>query len=134
MEPLLDLRSDQYGIRTILKGENAKFKFEIVREGRINLSGDMHADFGVPMLGREDMYAEKFLANDDRWNDTSVMSRDIIDLSISMSRWGPIPEAFWLKAEEAYSRDAVRSSCQKAVERIRTPEWLEKDAFQMPMD
>ena len=37
---------------------------------------------GVATLSRTDMFAEKLLANADRWNEKSVASRDIIDLAM----------------------------------------------------
>lgn len=117
---LRDLRTDQYGIRTILAVDDMPIRFEIVREARIDLGGAMNDDYGVPVLSRIDMYAEKLLANDDRWSDPSVMSRDIIDLSMMIARWGPIPEAAWAKAVAAYG-GTVRASYAKAVERMRDP-------------
>lgn len=133
LEAKRDLRSDQYGIRTMLGVGDTQMKFEIVREARIDLTGRMNGDYGVPVLDRTDMYAEKLLANDDRWNDRAVMSRDIIDLSMMIARWGPIPESAWEKAQEAYS-EKVRASFDQAVDRIRDPEWLKSCMTSMQMD
>ena len=44
-------------------------KFEVVREDRIDLQGEAGMRFGVPMLSRADLYAEKLLANADRYLD-----------------------------------------------------------------
>ena len=128
-----DMQSDQYGIRTFLDVEGMPIKLEIVREARIGLSGSMNADYGVPILARDDMYAEKLLANDDRWRDASVMSRDIIDLSMMISRWGPISEGAWAKAEDAYGK-SVRLSYTKAVDWIRDPDRLTVSMKAMQMD
>ncbi len=130
---LRDIRADQYGIRTILQVQETKIKFEIVREARIGLHGAVDARFGIPLLARDDMYAEKLLANADRWADRAVMSRDIIDLSMMISRWGAIPEAAWAKAKEAYG-DTVEAAYHKAVESIRNPEWLGACMEKMSMD
>ncbi len=130
---LREMRADQYGIRTILQVQETKIKFEIVREARIDLRGAADARFGVPLLARDDIYAEKLLANADRWADRAVMSRDIIDLSMMISRWGEIPNAAWAKAKEAYG-DTVEDAYQKAVEGIRNPEWLRACMEKMSMD
>lgn len=130
---LRDVRMDQYGIRTLIGVGDVAIKFEIVREARIGLTGEIDARYGVPVLSRDHMLAEKLLANADRWNDAAVLSRDILDLSMMMSRWGPIPDAAWAIAEGAYG-DSVRKSFLKAVERIRNPDWLRKCMRDMAMD
>ena len=127
-----DLRADQYGIRTVLEIDDELLKFELVREARIDLDGEYSVRLGVPVLSREDMYAEKLLANADRWADRATLSRDVIDLSVMMSRWGPIPDASWEKAHDAYGT-SIDSSYAKAVERIRRPAWLRECMKQMAM-
>ncbi len=120
---LREVRADQYGIRTQVEAAGTRIKFEIVREARVDLSGEMDAQLGVAVLKRADLYCEKLLANADRYADTAVLSRDMIDLSMMISRWGPIPEAAWEKAEAAYGR-AVRAAYDEAVAMIRSPVWL----------
>ena len=71
---LRDLRADQYGIRTFIEVEGVAVKFEIVREARIDLGGALDPTLGVPVLTREDLFAEKLLANADRSNDRSTRS------------------------------------------------------------
>ena len=51
------------------------------------------------------------------------MSRDVIDLPVMISRWGPIPEDAWTKAMAAYG-GTVESSFDRAVGIIRDPLWL----------
>lgn len=128
-----DVRMDQYGIRTLIGVGDVAIKFEIVREARIELTGEIDPRYGVPVLCRDHMFAEKLLANADRWNDVGVLSRDILDLSMMISRWGPIPAAAWVIAEGAYG-DTVRKAYDKAAERIRAPEWLRKCMRDMAMD
>jgi len=130
---LREMRADQYGIRTVLQYGDTAIKFEIVREARIGLHGTMDARLGVPLLARADMYAEKLLANADRWADRAVISRDIIDLSMMISRWGPIPSAAWATAKEAYG-ETVEDAYHKAVDTIRNPEWLQACMEKMCMD
>lgn len=133
MEAIRDVRTDQYGIRAALKIGDTVIKFEIVREARVELNGEMDPTLGVPVLDRDDMYTEKLLANADRWVDASVMNRDIIDLSMMINRWGPIPDAAWEAARGAYG-DTVDDAYQKAVARIRSPEWLAKCMTAMSID
>ncbi len=122
---LRDMRTDQYGIRTVLQVQDMPIKFEIVKEARIALRGTVDKRFGIPVLVREDMYTEKLLANADRWADRSVLSRDIIDISMMVSRWGAIPEAAWDRAKGAYG-DTVVDAYQKAVDSIRNLNWLQE--------
>ena len=104
-----DVRADRYGIRTFVRVDGTPIKFEIVSEGRINIAGSMNPLFGVPTLAREDMYAEKLLANADRCGDLSVASRDAIDLAMLIAHWGAIPEEAWAKARRAYGQSIDRS-------------------------
>lgn len=87
-------------------------KLEVVREDRIALSGQTEPDFPIPMLSRSDMYAEKLLANTDRWADRSTHNRDLIDLGMMVYHWGAIPPEAWLKAAEAYG-DSVERRLQR---------------------
>jgi hypothetical protein len=54
--------ADTYGIRALLEVQGLVLKFEIVREGRIDLTGSRHAQLHVPTLSLDDMFAEKLLA------------------------------------------------------------------------
>lgn len=118
IETLRDVRADRDGIRTILVVEGTPIKFEIVREARISLAGEDVPGIPVPCLCRDDMYAEKLLANADRYGDKAVMSRDAIDLLIMEQHWGPIPKAAWDKASGAYG-DSVHVSLRKAKDQLR---------------
>lgn len=133
LQTLRDVRSDQYGIRTLVGVGTASIKFEIVREARIDLTGAIDDRFGVPVLSKDCMYAEKLLANADRWADKSVLNRDLIDLAMMMSRWQPIPQEAWDIAEGAYGNTA-RKAYDGAVHRIRDPRWLRKCMADMGMD
>lgn len=83
-----EVMADRYGIRTFLEVDGRKIKFEIVNEGRIDVSGSIDADLSVPVLDEHSCFAEKFLANADRWADESVLSRDVIDLAFMVESWG----------------------------------------------
>lgn len=70
-----EVTADRYGIRTFLEMNGEKLKFEIVLEGRIALSGGMERGLPVAALDAASCFAEKFLANCDRWSDASVLGR-----------------------------------------------------------
>lgn len=76
---------DQYGIRSQIAFLESEIKFEIVREGRIELDTPSAEDeiSGVATLSDTDLVTEKLLANSDRHNDPGVFSRDIIDLAFA---------------------------------------------------
>lgn len=84
-----EVMADRYGIRTFLDVDGTKIKFEIVNEGRIDVSGSDDAGLSVPALDEQSCFAEKFLANADRWADESVLGRDVIDLAFMIESWDP---------------------------------------------
>jgi hypothetical protein len=75
--------SDQYGIRGWVEILGAKIKLEIVSEGRIEFEtpGPQDAIGSIQSLTESDLVAEKLLANSDRFLDSSVFARDLIDLA-----------------------------------------------------
>lgn len=103
------VRADRYGIRTFLMVDDVPIKFEIVREDRIPLQAQTQPGIPILTLSQVDMFAEKLLANTDRWADRSTTSRDIIDLAMMVHHWGPIPPSAWLKVEDAYGASARRA-------------------------
>jgi hypothetical protein len=75
--------SDQYGIRGWVEILGTKIKLEIVSEGRIEFEtpGPQDAIGSIQSLTESDLVAEKLLANSDRFLDSSVFARDLIDLA-----------------------------------------------------
>jgi hypothetical protein len=104
-----EVRADRYGIRTFFDVEGEKVKFEIVAEGRIPLIAQKLSELPVLCLDRVSCFAEKLLANADRWADKSVLSRDIIDLAFMVSHWGKIPPEAVATAENAYGSSVNKS-------------------------
>lgn len=97
-----EIKADQYGVRFAIMVDETLLKFEIIREGRIELGEPDYPNWSpVPCLNEIDSFAEKLLANSDRWNDSSVDSRDLIDLAIQRLK-SPIPVEAIEKAETAY--------------------------------
>lgn len=84
---LREVRADQYGIRTIIDVQGEPVKFEIILEARIQVAATKVKGIPVPVLDRTSCFAEKWLANADRWNDRAVLSRDAIDLAFMLSTW-----------------------------------------------
>lgn len=103
-----DVRTDQYGIRTLLSIDDVPIKVEIVREARIQLQGVLDPILPVPCLSRDDMFAEKLLANTDRALDRAVLSRDIIDIAMMVRHWGDVPKVALDKAYNAYGDTVLR--------------------------
>jgi hypothetical protein len=108
-------RIDMHGIRFAVEMEGSAIGVELVREPRIELDPGVRPDWSpVDCLSLADCYAEKLLANSDRWADREALSRDLIDLSALRRRTGPVPDTAWEKAEQAY-KTSVRNDLLKAV-------------------
>jgi hypothetical protein len=114
-----EVRADQYGVRTMLRVDDAEIKFEIVLEGRITLDAPGDGDLlcGVATLSPLDMATGKLLANSDRWRDDSVLSRDLIDLAMMLPSKALLQEAI-AKAEGAYGA-AIQTDLRRAVQGLR---------------
>jgi hypothetical protein len=110
-----EMRIDQYGIRFPVELGGSLIRVELIREARIALDAGIRPDWSsVDCLSLTDCYAEKILANSDRWADRQILSRDLIDLSILRQRMGLVPERSWEKTERAY-RSAAREDLLKAI-------------------
>jgi len=119
LDPMRELRADQYGLRTVLRSGGVDIKFEIVLEARIGFEAPGPADrvCGVESLTPLDLAASKLLANADRWADNSVFSRDLIDLAMMQPKKALLRAAIG-KAAQAYG-DSIVESLAKAIERMR---------------
>lgn len=128
-----EVRADRYGIRTFIRVDGVPIKFEIVSEGRIEISGNMNLLLGVPTLSPADMYAEKLLANADRCADLSALSRDAIDLAMLIKHWGAIPAGAWTKARRVYGQ-SIDTAYGKAIELVSAPLYLASCLKKMQME
>jgi hypothetical protein len=107
-----EIQTNQYGVRFPIFVEDTLIKFEIIMEGRIQLGEPDYPSWcPVPCLNTVDCFAEKLLANADRWIDSSVESRDLIDLGMQRLK-SPLTQAAIDKAEAAYG---VVESLKKAI-------------------
>lgn len=107
-------RADQYGIRAIIGSVDQPVKLEIAREARIALKLGDDAVGAISVLSRNDLYAEKLLANADRGLDSSTLQRDMIDLCMMIHSWGPIPPSSLNKACDAYGHSVTQSLAKVA--------------------
>lgn len=129
-EPLTQdrqIRTDQYGIRTLLRVADQLIKFEIILEGRIELAAPKTGDVvcSIATLTPLDMATSKLLANSDRWGDDGVFNRDIIDLAM-MNPSLVLQRQAVAKAETAYGQ-AIRQDLDKALQRLQNRHgWLER--------
>jgi len=120
LEATREMRADRYGMRTLLRVDDAIIKFEIVLEGRIALEPPGPADrlCGVATLTPLDMVTSKLLANADRWRDDAVLSRDLIDLAMMAPPKALLQRAM-TKAQAAYGA-SVAAALARAVQDLRT--------------
>jgi hypothetical protein len=119
--------SDRYGIRTFLDVNGEKLKFEVVLEGRIPLSGGMDGRLPVPTLDPTSCFAEKFLANADRWTDASVLGRDVVDLAYMAVHWGDEPlRAGFERAVGAYGKVVSSAARRAATQMIEQAAWRKR--------
>lgn len=135
IKQLRDFRCDQYGLRVALEFEGQAIKFEIVREGRIDVTGTLDRRLGCPVLSLEDQFAEKMMANSDRGKDPSVCYRDVFDLGmLVLGHGGSIPDKAWEKAQDAYGGD-IRRDARWVVEHLEErPAELERAAETLRME
>ena len=133
--PLRKVRTDQYGIRSMLNVVGRDIKFEIVREGRVELDAPGLEDTvcGIATLSPLDMATSKLLANADRWYDDGAFNRDLIDLAMMHPNRELLERAVG-KAQEAYG-SAILQDLAKAVDRVKNRSgWLERCMEAMAMD
>lgn len=130
---LREVRTNEYKVFTIFDLNDLRVKVEFVYEARVPLVGALNAQLGVPVLVRDDLYAEKLLANADRGLDRAVLSRDVIDLAMMMQGWGDIPETAWHKVLQAYGKFSRRVFHQ-AIGMVSEPAYLGECLGKMRMD
>ncbi len=113
-----EIRADQYGLRFPVIVGGTSIRVEMIREARITLGDAEQAVWTqVPLLSIADAFAEKLLANSDRWADRDDLARDLVDLAILRVMHGPIPQTAWVATEHAYRSGPV-NDLRKAAERF----------------
>jgi hypothetical protein len=141
------IQTDQYAVRFPVVIDGASIRFEIVREARISLDPPERLSFlPVACLNTADSFAEKLMANADRWLDASVESRDLIDLAM-LRLHSPIPESAITKATDAYpvigplqraittfqNKPDYRERCYQSLQ-VRSPQMIADGLDQLASD
>nr|WP_256437481.1 nucleotidyl transferase AbiEii/AbiGii toxin family protein [Polynucleobacter sp. MWH-UH25E] len=113
-----EIKADQYGIRTAIQSGDTSVKFEIVLEGRIVFDEQSPRNNveNISTLTKLDLLTSKLLANSDRWNDSVVYSRDILDL-VMLSPTKQEFDAALKKAYQAYG-DAIHRDLNRAANKL----------------
>jgi Nucleotidyl transferase AbiEii toxin, Type IV TA system len=119
-----DIQANQYGIRFPVIVDWTTIKFEMVCEGRIEFGEPSYPHWSpVPCLNLVDIFAEKLLANADRWPSDRVNSRDLMDLAM-LRLASAIPQEAIDKAESAYQ---VMQPLERSIQYFQEhPEYREK--------
>jgi hypothetical protein len=124
-----EMRIDQYGIRFTGIGA-MPLRIELIREARIELGPAERPDWSpVDCLSIPDCYAEKLLANSDRWADRQILSRDLMDLAALRAKCGPVPESAWKKVGSAY-KSAPEEDLGKALALVEGNDPYRERCFQ----
>jgi hypothetical protein len=122
-----EIRADQYGLRFPVLVEGVSIRVEMIREARITLGpAEQAAWTPVPLLAIADAFAEKLLANSDRWADRDDLARDLVDLAVLRVAHGPIPEAAWSATARAYRSGPVDDLRKAAVRFLAEPEYQQR--------
>lgn len=130
---LRDIRTERDKISTFVESDGIPVKIEIVRESRIDIHGTYNQDIMLPILSKEDLFAQKLLANADRGLDRQSKSRDIIDISAMIENWGEIPQSSWDKAVNAYGNQ-IPYYFAKSVQLIHNREHMRECLNALDMD
>lgn len=124
-----EIRADQYGLRFPVIVGDTSIRVEMIREARIMLGPAERAAWTlVPLLSITDAFAEKLLANSDRWADRDELARDLVDLAVLRISHGPIPEAAWASVERAY-RSGPLQDLRKAAEQFLADTGYQRRCF-----
>jgi Nucleotidyl transferase AbiEii toxin, Type IV TA system len=135
---LREPRIDQYGIRCVLQIAGAPIKFEIIFEGRVQLADPLPEDkvCGIWTLAKQDKVATKLMANSDRWADSSVMSRDLVDLAMLAEPDGALDPVGVGKAVHAYGPgvldDVKKAKAQLLERKGRLAECMKNLGMRLP--
>lgn len=117
--------------------DNTPIKTEIIAEVRFELDPPRYPEWSpVPCLSINDCFTAKLLANSDRYMDSSVEARDLIDLAVLRLN-SSIPQSAIDKAENAYEvmrplKEAVESFQEKPEFRDKCFTGLHIDDSQLP--
>ena len=91
-------------------------RYRVIFEPRIDLEGEAHPLYKVPVLMRSHLFIAKLLSNADRALLPRISLVDIVDLAVMIADEGQIPEEAWRMACQVDSRvkAAFLSAAQQA--------------------
>lgn len=93
-------------------------------EARITLDAAEVPGLSVPCLDPASCFAEKFLANADRWTDAGAAGRDVIDLAFMLTAWSRAAATEGLaRAEQAYGATVVEAAANAARRMLDDERW-----------
>lgn len=118
------VRSERDKISTFLVVDDVPIKVEFLLDINLDIEGVHLPEFPVPVVSRNDLFAEKLLANADRGLDRSFLSRDLIDLSMMEKGWGPMPAEAWARAVAAYGQQQISRSLEQTARLIGDRNYL----------
>ena len=132
-----EVRANRYAIRTFVEVDNEPIKLEFiaVAPSRVRHEPAFTGNFPVPVLDRPTCFSEKFIANADRWADTWIHNRDLIDLAFMVEGWGAdaAREGFE-RAVDAYGK-AVPNALEKALRGLsNNPPYFRKCMLNLAID
>lgn len=117
---------DQYGVRLLVEIDRTPIKLEIIAEARFVT--DLPRFFAwslIPCLSIEDCFVSKLLANADCYGDTSIKSRDLIDLAM-LRIYHPLSKTIITKAENAYE---VIRPLKRAIQHFQDKQTYREECF-----
>lgn len=94
----------------------ANVRYRVLFEPRIDLEGEVHPAYKVPVLSRNHLFVAKLLSNADRSLLPRVSLIDIVDLAVMIADEGQIPPQAWQIAcqVDARVKSAFLSAAQHA--------------------
>lgn len=92
-------------------------RYRVIFEPRIDLEGEVHPAYKVPVLSRSHLFVAKLLSNADRALLPRVSLNDMVDLAVMIADEGQIPPQAWQIAcqVDARVRSAFLSAAQHAI-------------------
>ena len=81
-----------------------EIRYRVIFEPRIDLEGESHPVYKIPVLNRNYLFIAKLLSNTDRTMLPRISLVDIVDLATMIAVEGQIPDIAWRKACQVDSR------------------------------
>lgn len=97
-----ELQVSKYAVRFPILFQDTPIRFEIVAEGQLTIGKPAYLQgCSFPCINPVDSFAQKLMANADRWPDHRLLARDLIDIAVQRLAM-PIPTEAISMAEHWY--------------------------------